>query len=169
MGIPNPAIRYFSAVPWLARAMVDLRPEYGLLVHLDADVADLVALAVSQENSCRFCYAAVRMLLWALGMSWARIQRLATPLDRVPPAPYGGLVTAFAGSPIAPARRCSDDLERLTVPFARETIWYEPDQLQRRARVLRDRLSPPQFLEAIGVASLANGLCRMGAMVLQHA
>ena len=54
------------------------------------------------------------------------------------------------------------------MPFARETIWYEPAPLQRRARVLRDRLSGPQLLEAIGVASLANGLCRMGATVLDH-
>jgi hypothetical protein len=34
--------------------------------------------------------------------------------------------------------------------------------------MLRDRLSGPQFLEAIGVASLANGLCRMGATVLDQ-
>jgi alkylhydroperoxidase family enzyme len=61
-----------------------------------------------------------------------------------------------------------DAIERLLVPFARETIWYEPAVLQRRARTLRDHLSSPQLLEAIGVASLANGLCRMGAMVLDH-
>ena len=61
-----------------------------------------------------------------------------------------------------------DDIERLLVPFARETIWYEPAPLQRRARTLRDRLPAPQLLEAIGVASLANGLCRMGATVMDH-
>jgi len=26
----------------------------------------------------------------------------------------------------------------------------------------------PQFLEATGVAALANGLCRMAAMVMDH-
>jgi hypothetical protein len=61
-----------------------------------------------------------------------------------------------------------DAVERLLVPFARETIWYEPAPLQRRARALLDRLSAPQVLEAIGVAALANGLCRMGAMVLDQ-
>ena len=150
----------------------------------------------------------------------------ATPLDRVPAYPYVRLVTAYAGSPIAPAlgrtleemwasphltRRCKllmiaviarglgcqvcggevgealqkeglteaavaqvlthldapelDAVERLLVPFARETIWYEPAPLQRRARALLDHLSGPQVLEAIGVAALANGLCRMGAVV----
>jgi hypothetical protein len=54
------------------------------------------------------------------------------------------------------------------VPFARETIWYEPAPLQRRARGVRDQLSPTQFLEAIGVLSLANGLCRLGAIVADH-
>jgi alkylhydroperoxidase family enzyme len=61
-----------------------------------------------------------------------------------------------------------DDVERVLVRFARETIWYEPAALQRRARALCDRLSEPQLIEAIGVASLANGLCRMGAMVMGH-
>jgi AhpD family alkylhydroperoxidase len=331
-GIPSPAIRYFVPVPWMARALIDLHPELGLLMRLDQAVADLVALVVSQENSCRFCYAAVRAMLWAQGMSTGRIQRVeqdltradlpprtlaaitfgrsqsrsgppaaraarealhgagfgvdemkeiaftvgitdfsnrahtipaipsrpveripdqlhmrllrplvnrilkkhryrgqAMPLDRVPPYPYARLVKAYEGSPIAPTlartleemwasphltRRCKllmlaviarglacdvcalevgealqreglketaltqvlthldapelDPIERLLVSFARDTIWFEPAPMQRRARALHERLSSPQLLEAIGVAALANGLCRMGAMVLDH-
>jgi len=332
MGMPVPSVRYFASVPWLARAVVDLHPEYGLLMHLDQNLADVLTLIVSQENSCRFCYAAQRALLWVQGMSEARTQRVeqnlsrtdleprtvaaiafgrsqsrvgpagapearhalrragfnddemkeiaftvatadflnrahtipaipshsmermpeqvhmrllrplisriverhrfrgrVTPLERLPSYPYVRLVKAYAGSPIAPAlaetiegmwasshltRRCKllmlavvarglgcqvcaleigealqreglnepslaqvlthldapelDDLERLLVRFARETIWFEPAPLQRRTRALRDHLSGPQLLEAIGVASLANGLCRMGAMVMGH-
>ena len=44
-GIPNPMITYFASVPWMARAVIDLHPEYGLLMHLDQTVADLVVLA----------------------------------------------------------------------------------------------------------------------------
>jgi alkylhydroperoxidase family enzyme len=331
-GVPNPAVRYFAPVPWLARAIVDLHPEYGLLMHLDQSVADLVALVVSQENSCRFCYAAVRAMLWSQGMSLARIQRLehdftradlpprttaalafarsqsrkgpaaaseargsarragftvdemkeiafvvgvtdfsnrattitAVParefervperlhmrllrplvrrlihsrhargkpasLERPPSHPTAPIINAYAGSPIAVAlertlqemwdspfitRRCKllmfaviarglgcelcspafhralaaeglsqdtvtqvlthldapelDDVERRLVGFARETIWYEPAPLQRRAKALREKLSNVQVLEAIGVAAMANGLCRMGAMVLDQ-
>lgn len=331
-GFPNPMIGYFAPVPWIARAVIDLNPEYGLLIHLDESVADLIVLVVSQENSCRFCYAATRGLLWAQGMSWARIQRMEQDLRRadlpprtmaavafgrsqsrsgpaaaraareslqrsglavddmkeiaftaamadfhnravtipaipahpveslpdrffirllrpllglivkrhryrgrptapepVPPYAYGRLVAAYAGSPIGAilartlaemwasphlTRRCKllmiaviarglgceacapevsealrkeglkestiaevlahldaaelDPIERLLVPFARETIWYEPAPLQRRARMLRDRLSGAQLLEAIGVAAFANGLCRMGATVLDR-
>jgi AhpD family alkylhydroperoxidase len=329
-GMPFPSIRYFAPVPWLARALIDLHPEYGLLVHLDQNVADLVALVVSQENSCRFCYAAVRALLWGQGMTMVRIQRVeqdltradlpprtvaaiafgrsqsrsgpsgaraardalhragfgademkeiafavantdfsnraytipaipSLPIERMPEQlhirvlrpvlswmlerhrfrgraatlertvsdPYARLVAAYAGSPIAPAlartleemwasphltRRCKllmlaviarglacevcavevgealrgegvkdatldqvlthldapelDPIERLLVPFARETIWYEPAPLQRRTRTVSDGLSRPQLIEAIGVLSLGNGLCRLGAMVL---
>ena len=331
-GIPHPMITYFAPVPWLARAIVDMHPEYGLLMHLDQDVADLVVLVVSQGNSCRFCYAATRGLLWAQGMSWTRIQRIEqdltradlpprtmaalafgrsqsrsgpagaraaretlhasgvgidemkeiaftaaltdfhnrthtipaipaypiesmperfyvrllrpllrlilkryryrgqpTALDPVPPYAFGRLVETYSGSPIGAilartlgemwssphlTRRCKllmiaviarglgcevcapevnealrregvkesalaqvlnhldapelDPTERLLVPFARETIWFEPAAIQRRARNLRDRLSAPQFLEAIGVAAFANGLCRMGATVLEQ-
>jgi alkylhydroperoxidase family enzyme len=174
----------------------------------------------------RFHMRLLRPLVWRILKS-RHARGRPTPLDRVPPHPYAGLVNAYAGSPIAPAlgrtleemwasphltRRCKllmlavvarglgceacggevaealrkeglaetavaqvlthldapelDPVERLLVPFARETIWYEPALLQRRARALREHLSAPQLLEAIGVTALANGLCRMGPMVL---
>jgi hypothetical protein len=62
-----------------------------------------------------------------------------------------------------------DPIERLAIHFARETIWYEPATVQRRARALREQLSAPRFLEVVGVAALANALCRMGAMVSAEA
>ena len=66
MGIPFPSMRYFAPVPWLARALIDMHPEFGLLMHLDQSIADLLTLVVSQENSCRFCYAGVRLMLLSL-------------------------------------------------------------------------------------------------------
>lgn len=330
-GIPVWSIRYFTPVPWLARALIDLHPQYGLLMHLDQNVADLLTLIVSRENSCRFCYAAQRALLWGQGMNEASIQRLeqelsaglaprtaaaiafgrtqsrvgpaaardaraalhdagfgddelkeiaftvavtdflnrahtipaiparpmetmpdqflmrllrpiinriierhhlrgrSTSLERSPSHPYARLVESYAGSPIALvleqtfeemwasphlSRRCKllifaviargldcemcapemkqaldreglneatlalilthldapelDETERLLVRFARETIWFDPATLQRRTRRLRDHLSVPQLVEVIGVTSLANGLCRMGSMVMGH-
>ena len=97
-GIPNPMIAYFASVPWLARAVIDLHPEYGLLMHLDQTVADLIVLVVSQENSCRFCYAAVRGLLWAQGMSWVRIQRMEQDLTRADLPPQTMAAVAFGRS-----------------------------------------------------------------------
>src|SRR5215469_1817886 len=98
IGIPYPPIRYFASVPWLARALIDLHPEYGLLMHLDQHIADVLALVVSQENSCRFCYAGVRLMLWVRGMSNARIQRVEQDLTRADLAPRMAAAIAFGRS-----------------------------------------------------------------------
>jgi AhpD family alkylhydroperoxidase len=322
-----PHLPYLVHCPWVARASVTLNPEQGLLVSLDFGLADLVSMVVSQDNSCRYCFAISHLLLRVQGMSDARIaelqarlaqgagdprtaaavafarrlsrsqplvgtedqrrlreagftegelremayvvayvswiNRVATivavspfRLERLPdrwlfgllrplmarvmgghrrrgapaavatPAPADGLhsdvLDAYAGSPIAAAlagaldelwaspvltRRCKallfavvatgldcprstqdaravlraegladeaidralrhlqapelDAVENLLLPFARETIWYQPAPLQRRARELCGRLTPAQFVEAVGVASLANALCRL--------
>lgn len=331
-GVPNPTVRYFAAVPWVARVMIDLHPELGLLMRLDQHTADLIGLIVSQENSCRYCFAAVHASLWFQGMDRARIERIerdlmqadlpprtraaiayarsqsrtgpagareawrmlreagfdalerkeiaftvaltdianrvstiaavpVVPLERLPeqwgprllrplvnlllsrkhrrgdtvatppvdPAqPYGRLVAAFGGSPIAAAlartldqmwssshltRRCKllvfaivsrglpcevceveiggalaregleasalaqilshldapelSAVERALLPFVRATLWYEPAKLQRQARGLRPALTEQQLIEAIGVVALANGLCRMAAVVME--
>lgn len=254
--MPHPTVRCFLAAPWVARAVVDLHVEFGLLLELDQRTADLIGLVVSQENSCRFCCAIVRSTLWLQGMDAERIRRvermpeqallrLLRPLldgmmnrhrSRGQPAalpaadpalPNGALVAAFAGSPIAAAlqrtlaemrastqlsRRCKllmfavvsrglpcrvceleltaalrreglsadaverilgrldgpelDATERALLPLARESLWCEPAQPQRRVRGLSGTLTQPQLIEAIGVAAMANALCRMSAVVL---
>jgi hypothetical protein len=62
-----------------------------------------------------------------------------------------------------------DPAETLLLEFARETIWFEPGAIQRRARMLRERLSEEQLCEAIGVVSVGNGFCRMGASIVNVA
>lgn len=331
MGLPNSAVRYFAAVPWVARAQIDVHPEFGLLMHLDALTADLIGIVVSRENSCRFCFAAVRAVLWFQGMDRERVQRIEQeiarpdlpqqvraaldyarqqsrsgptgarqawaalraagvsaaelreiaftvavhdfgnrlhtalaipplPLERAPETlmlrllrpliervtrarrsrgapvaaaalspelPYARLVAAFGDSPIAPAlartmdemwassqlsRRCKllmfgvvsralpcdvcelevgralqtegldaaaiarllthldgpelEPAERLLMSYARETLWYQPAMLQRHTRALREQLSNEQVVEAVGVAALANAVCRMAAVVM---
>ncbi len=110
-GLPHPAIRYFARVPWVARSMVQWLPEHGLLVELDLHLADLIGLVVSQENSCRFCYAAVRALLRIQGMSEERVQRLEQQLARVEVEPKLAAVVRFARRlsrcPKSWRRRCS--------------------------------------------------------------
>jgi len=331
MGLPNPAVRYFAAAPWVARAAVDMHPELGLLLHLNLHTADLVGLVVSQENACRFCFAAVRAVLWFQGMDRQRVLRVEqeiarsdlpvtvratldyaraqsrsgpagahrawsalraagvgaaeareiaftvavtdfsnrlhtalaippVPFERTPESfvmrllrpllgrstaarrrrgspvaatvgspdwPYARLIAAFGDSPIAPvlahaldemwasrhlSRRCKllifgvvsrglpcevceleisralqregldaaaiarllthldgpeiDPVERLLMPYARETLWYQPQVLQRHTRMLRQQLSAEQLVEAVGVAALANAVCRMAAVVI---
>lgn len=324
-------VRYFHSVPWVAQALLTLNARLTARTYLDHDIADLAGLVVSQDNSCRYCYAAQRALLRILGFPESRITALEqdlalgrrSPVERVaieyarrvsrgsplvvpadaeplraagfsdgairelaaqaalhtllnrvstlaalPPenlealpdrwwarllrpvlAPvarrlrhrsgrnerqatpregsYAAVVNALDDLPIAHelrtildamdaspvlSRRCkalvfavvghalgsrriveeaetlvaregaspewtrqvvdhlsSPDLdarEALLVPFARETVWYETPRIQERARSLRLSLSKPEFVEAIGVLSLANAVSRLGAALL---
>lgn len=329
LGVVMPALPYLVSRPWVARSLVTWQPECGLVSHLDLAIGDLVALTVSQQNACRFCYATTRTMLRILGLSESRVReierqiatedldprtlaalRYARTLSRaapmpgaaerdavlgagfsaaefrelafviafvelanrlhtlvaVPPGsierlsvsrfidlvrpltraffgryrrpgealttptvqagPYARLLAEFADSPIAPAvaetvasmtasavlppRARSlifavvahalgcplsaqearamlppdadtleldqalahlggqhlDPLETAAVRFARDTIWYTPLDVQRRGRELLRVLSVEQFVEVVGIASLANALCRLSAAVL---
>ena len=54
------------------------------------------------------------------------------------------------------------DVERVLVPFARETVRYQPAHIQRRCSEVRRHLTEEQFLKLLGVVSLANAICRLG-------
>ena len=58
-----------------------------------------------------------------------------------------------------------DPIDAQIVPFARETVWYQPAPIQRRVRALQEHLTPPQLLELVGIAALANMVCRLCVVV----
>ncbi len=60
------------------------------------------------------------------------------------------------------------DAEKMLLPMARETVWYQPAPIQRRAREVRDALGPQRLIEFIVAASTANALCRIGAVVVDR-
>ena len=326
LGFVPHGITFFLDSPWMRRVPLLLRSFFMPLVHVRPAFAEMIALVVSQDNACRYCYAATRSLLRILGYPEDRIRRLeegllttdfdarerlaldfarrvsrASPLAAaadarplleagwsegavreitfvtgvnifynrlstlaaLPPepvermaaswqarlfrplvvwmlkrrrasalsatgssahaaAPFGTIVEALDDLPVCPplrelvdaawssdalARRTKalvfavvarglvcpaaeaeatrlavaeglstaavaetlanlaspalDPVERAIVPFARETIRYEPAQIQRRARALRAQLSRGQFVELLGIAALANTLCRL--------
>jgi alkylhydroperoxidase family enzyme len=115
--------------------------------HLTRRCKLLMFAVIARGLDCEVCAIEIGKAFQREGLSDATLARVLTHLD-------------------APEL---DDVEPLLMRFARDTIWVDPAALQRRARSLRDHLSGVQLLEAIGVASLANGLCRMGATVMGHA
>jgi AhpD family alkylhydroperoxidase len=326
LGASPPGMQGFAECPWVLQFFIGFNFRRGTLAHTSFELADLVGLVVSQDNSCRYCFAEQRLLLRATGMSEERIRRLeqdlstaelderdllalefarqlsrsnplpgagdwkpllaagfseaavkelcvvaastvaanrVTTLPALPPqpverfpdrwfmkllhplirrvllsrrtkgrpeslgtasssGPFSFVVSGLDGLPMARAlRRIVDDawsspilaprtkalvvavvargigaaaseaearrllaeegvagadldqvlahlaspkldrLEALCVPFARETIRYRPAQIQRRAKELREQVSGPQFLEIVGIAALANMLCRL--------
>jgi AhpD family alkylhydroperoxidase len=75
-GVPYPVIQYFAPCPWLARGLIESRLRSGLLAHLDPDLADLIFLAVSEDNSCRYCYVSQRAQLRILGFDDQKIRAI---------------------------------------------------------------------------------------------
>jgi AhpD family alkylhydroperoxidase len=328
-GISDFSVWYFTGSAWAPEAVAAMKAAVGTRVAINPHIADLAGLVVSQDNSCRFCYAAQRVLLRVNGFSEARIAELeqnfltaeldpreraaldfarrvsrsnplptkedvaalrdagfedlairelagivgllvffnristlpALPvhsLENLPDTwyaklfapliafmlyararrglihpeplrpeqkqgPFGYLVEAFDGLPLAGVlhqvldamwqspvltRRCKtlifavvaralecrtseaearallreegmdeasvaevlahlasdqlDEIEALIVPFARETVWFRPVDIQRRAHEMQASLSEAQFVELILVTGLANAICRLG-------
>jgi alkylhydroperoxidase family enzyme len=341
LGMVPGFVPYLAACPWLVRALLDTALSERLL-HLDLELGELAFLVVSQDNSCRYCYAETRAILRLLGVPLRRIERMeqdlftseigpggrraldvarrlsrANPLPsaadlaalegaglareavlevlfaaatavaanrvatipalpaeeaeraperlsfrllrplrgqlllarrrRVRPqrlapeqrdGPFAAAVLPFDGLPAGPALRrildacwsatglapgtralvfavvarglgaaaaerealrlagrsgiapqaaeqalrhlaapsaygvgTPEGLRRAEAPdaqalsFARETLWYEPARIQRRARALRDALGPERFLDLVGTAAVANAICRLSAVL----
>jgi AhpD family alkylhydroperoxidase len=326
LGFVSPGARYFLDSPWLPRALVLLETTRAPGLHVRDPLDGYVALAVSQDQACRYCYAATRSALRILGFPEERIRRLeeglltddlsrrsrpaldfarrvsraSPPVGRAdvqplldagwsgeavrelsffvvshvfynrlstlpalppgdvedmqsrwyirlmrpliarriashgPPAaaealtperrrgPFSSIVNGLDGLPVAARLRDTIDAawqsgvlprrakalifavvarglgsldaereatqlleaegmsgaqidellrnlvapgleptEAAVVPFARETVWYNPAQIQRRARALRERLTHEEFVDVIGIAALANAVCRL--------
>jgi len=323
-GLPVWASR-LAPLPWLARAFARLTEKR--LAHMPLALWDLIGLIVSQDNSCRYCYGAMRTVLKVLGHDDAYVDRIerdvhlaelsrteqaalefarrvshANPrpaageledlaragfsrpaiaeiayaaassvfanrvatLLALPPEPFEGwvdrplarllrplvarrlrarrvapeplprpndgpcaaVVAALAGSPVARVLReviddalaspvlprrtkllmlavigralgcrpseveaaeglrgagfTPDDVsevlanlgspkldgrEVLLVPFARETVRYRNAAIQRHTHELWERLGTQEVLEAIGIAALANGVCRLSVLL----
>src|SRR3989449_5886194 len=60
--------------PWLARSWASMLRKP--VAHVSPDLCDLVALVVSQDNSCRYCFGAQRAVLRMRGYREAYIARL---------------------------------------------------------------------------------------------
>jgi len=76
LGAVPHALRYLAACPWLVDSFIRTVTTPFQLVHVDAELHDLIWLAVSQDNSCRYCYASQRAMMRILGFPSDRIRRL---------------------------------------------------------------------------------------------
>jgi alkylhydroperoxidase family enzyme len=328
-GRPGAIMRYWVGSEWMSDTVLRLSTQLSTYVAIDPELADRVGLVVSQENSCRFCFGAQRVLMRGLGIPEARIaeleqqqrlgeistrdhaalnyarklsrarpgpsateltalrdagldalqiaelsgqvalhmffNRISTfialpprPMERIPDAwwmrllqpvlkpyfvrmrhhesragfdpehiagPFGFVLAGLEGLPMArelrsvldgafasptlspraaalafavvaralgsesaeaEARRllveggtpdgeidavlthlAADGLsqaEQASVAFARDSVWYVPAPIQRRLRALKPQLSDGQFVELVGVVSLANSICRLAEL-----
>lgn len=79
-GFVMDSVPFYSRSAWIVRSQVLLDIRRDSLVYIDVGLAEIIGLVVSQDNSCRFCYAAWRALLRSQGYSAARIERIEEDL-----------------------------------------------------------------------------------------
>lgn len=145
-GVAPTATLYLSPVPEIARLAARLNKTLRSRIHLPGDLADMVGLVVSQDNSCRFCYAYQRALLQGMGFSLARIEQLEQD---------------FAGGSFTPA-------ERRAFEFARRVSRSNPMPGEADKAALREAgFSDPEILELlsqIGLMVFHNRLATVPAL-----
>jgi AhpD family alkylhydroperoxidase len=103
----------------------------------------LIMVVVARALGCRYGEAEARALLARGGLA----------------APDVDEVLAMLASPRLDAR------EARLVPFARETIRYQPAVIQARVREVCRDLGPAETTETLGVIALANAVCRLSVVL----
>jgi AhpD family alkylhydroperoxidase len=123
-GVPYPVVQYFARCPWLARGLIDGRLRSGLLAHLDPDLADLIFLAVSEDNSCRYCYVSQRAQLRILGFDDQKIRAIEQASYRSQFEPRERLVLDYARriSRSNPAPSASDQQALVDAGYSIEAV-----------------------------------------------
>jgi len=132
-GRPIGPVIYYSGTSWLDDTTLLFNVDVSKQVAIDSELVGLIAMIVSQDNSCRFCFAETRALLRILGMPERRIAQLEHDL----------LSEEF------------DDRERAALEFSRRFSRSNPPPDKRDIDALRaagfDEL---QIIEIASVASI---------------
>jgi alkylhydroperoxidase family enzyme len=103
----------------------------------------LMLAVIARALGCTYAEAECRRLLAGEGIGAADLDEILATL----------------------ASRRLDAREAKLVPFARETVRYQPGPIQTRVREVAATLTPEETLEAVGVVSLGNALCRLSIVL----
>lgn len=76
VGILPMGTKYFAHVPWMARAQPQINWLAGKLAHISVPLSEKIALAVTQNNSCRYCFSSIQLILRMMGLPEHHIRRL---------------------------------------------------------------------------------------------
>ncbi len=154
LGMVPPGARYFVDSEWLTRGLVAFDLAHLPLLHLRPTLAGFIALAVSQESSCRYCYAATRGVMKILGFSEARIRRLEEDSlgADLPPAERAAIEFARCVARAAPLATCRDGRPLLEAGYEPEAV--KEIAVQVAVNVFFNRLStlaalPPESVEGM--------------------
>lgn len=121
LGVVPGMARYLVPCPWMVRSLAGVNQYRPLLVHVQARLADWIGMVVSEDNSCRYCFAVQSVMLRIQGYSDARIRQLQEDLLSASLGPAESTALEFARrlSRASPLVRWSD-----TEPL-REAGWSD--------------------------------------------
>jgi len=110
---------------------------------LSRRVKALMFGVVARMLECRFCLPQSLRLLQAEGFEAAEAEAALAALSSP------GL----------------DPKEAAILSWVRETVRYNPSQIQKQTRILSEAIGTDAMLEAVGVAALANATVRLGMLL----
>ncbi len=90
------SMAYFLDCPWLPHSMARLNRAMLSPLHIEHRLGDLTGLVVSQDNSCRYCFAVQRILMQGLGYPEEHIERLEREFRTVDQNPRDRAALDFA-------------------------------------------------------------------------
>ena len=131
-----------APVPWIAHTLCDAMTKPG--AYAPAHLCDLVALVVSQDNSCRYCYGAQRSVLKIQGYGDEYLDRL---------------LRDFHTADLSPAERSALDFAR---HLSRSNPRPGPDEF---ATVVRAGLERTAVVEVVAVAAIASFTNRVSTLL----
>jgi alkylhydroperoxidase family enzyme len=103
----------------------------------------LLLAVIGRATGCAYAQEEVRAPLAADGLAAADLDQILTTL----------------------ASPRLDERERRLVPFARETVRYQPPAIQRRMREVCRGFTVEETLETVGIVALANEVCRLSVVL----
>lgn len=146
VGSVPPGVSYFAECPWIAWAIVAISSHQGQLAHVDLDLEEKINLTVSQDNSCRYCFAAHRLFMRMMGTPEERIRHLEHDL-------------LLAGQ---------DERERAALEFARRLSQANPLPGPEAFGPLRaagfSDAAIKEIIALVSVGCFANRVCTMPAL-----
>jgi alkylhydroperoxidase family enzyme len=128
VGYVPPPTRYFSPSPGVIGAYASLLRTP--VRYLSAELVEMIAFVVSQDNACRYCYTATRSMLKILGYAEPRIRRLEEDFLAADLTPSDKAALDFArcvsrASPLATCKDGAPLLEAGYTPAAVKEVTFE--------------------------------------------
>ncbi|HEX7926402.1 MAG TPA: hypothetical protein VF678_02355, partial [bacterium] len=137
-----PVAALLDSVPKAAALLQDTLDDAFASTVIPRSTKALMFGVVARALECEFCESNVSRMLESAGFTAAEVDSALSTLS----------------SPRLDANG------QALISWVRDTVRYQPSEVQRRTRTLLAQVGPEQALEAIGVAALANGVVRLAML-----